>query len=222
MDNNSTSGVLIIATGNPGKAREVAEILDGQALSRSVRVLTLGEVLGYMPSIEENGATLCENAWIKARAARTELEHYQNAMASACQNAIIAADDSGLFVDCLGGLPGVHSARYGGEGATSDAQIKKLLYEMRDIPDGAARSASFRCVITISFPGGAERAAEGRCDGIIATEPRGENGFGYDPIFYLPELGCTMAELASGEKNRISHRGIAVRRMADEIRLLLP
>jgi len=201
---------IIIATGNPGKAGEIARILAerGGAAGR-LRVFTLKEAAGAAPDVEENGATLEENALIKARAARKLLDGRKNS--------VVVADDTGLFVDRLGGHPGVHSARYAGEGAPAEARNAKLLAELSGAPAGAARSARFKCVMAMCYPDGGERVAEGTCAGEIGTEPKGANGFGYDPLFYLPQFGCTMAELTGDEKNAVSHRGQAVRRMADEI-----
>jgi len=213
--------VIVIATGNAGKAAEIAEILserDGGA--SGAKVLTLKEAIGYMPEIDENGGTLKDNARIKALAARNALNGHSP---DGFGKAIVIADDSGLFVDCLGGRPGVHSARYGGdlqktqyEPPEPSRQMELLLAEIAST-GVVRRSASFRCVMAINYPDCSLDYAEGACYGEIAHFPKGGGGFGYDPVFYLPELGRTMAELAAAEKNSISHRGIAVRRMADII-----
>jgi len=242
--------ILILATGNPGKAREIAEILGGRGWAAPVRFMTLKEALGYMPNLIEDGETLEHNAMAKLRGARAALE------SSIYRGAIVIADDSGIFVDRLGGRPGVDSALYGGAGPDdkppSSEQIKLLLTELRganaedqhgdykaepirgasaegQLGDYTAEPikdvsgcetlgpASFRCVMAISFPDGSVRFTEGECRGQITPSPRGGNGFGFDPAFYLPGYGKTMAELGSEQKNLISHRGIAVRRMADAI-----
>ena len=130
--------------------------------------------------------------------------------------ATIIADDSGLFVDCLGGRPGVRSARYAGDGASDGDRVEKLLAEMYGVPE-PGRGAEFRCVIAVSYPGGEIEFTEGICRGAISFAPKGENGFGYDPIFYLPDMRRTMAELSNAQKNRVSHRGAAVMLMADAV-----
>jgi len=186
-----------------------------------------------------NGETLADNARIKALAAKKAVDaHYPER-----NDIIVVADDSGLFVDCLGGRPGVRSARYRGAETpgtedkvhndagpvTSAEQIGLLLAEIRS--PGAARgtaggadetrTASFRCVIAIIYPNGSESLTEGECGGEITQKPTGCNGFGYDPVFYLPDIGRTMAELTLYEKNSISHRGKAVGRMLDDIEAYL-
>ena len=328
---------IIIASGNPGKAREIAKILSqAQILAQAeygadglgIRVLTIKEAIGETPEVVENGLSLSDNAWLKADAARSALTSADKARSA---GAIVAADDSGLFVDCLGGRPGIHSARYGGAGATYADKIQMLLKEIgaaeeaqaieaqaaeigaaeeahtteiaaaeargsearaaedpaasrgaeaqtteevhaveeaqaveaqaamigaaedpadsraaaeeaqaveaqaaeigaacfRAAEDPAAsrgaagfRAASFRCVMAVSCPDGGRYTAEGECRGLITHAPTGSNGFGYDPIFFAPQYGRTMAELTEAEKNRISHRGIAVRRMAAIIKSL--
>jgi XTP/dITP diphosphohydrolase len=182
---------LLIATRNPGKAREYREILAGLPLE-----VTYLDIEGITLDVEETGATLAENAVLKARA-------YANA-----SGLLTWADDSGLEVDSLGGGPGVHSARYAGPEASDADRRRKLLSALAGVP-WRDRTARFRCVIALAAPTGEARLAEGICEGVIAFGPAGENGFGYDPVFYLPHLGATMAQLPSEEKNRISHRGLA-------------
>ncbi|MCL4832086.1 MAG: non-canonical purine NTP pyrophosphatase, partial [Caldilineaceae bacterium] len=126
------------------------------------------------------------------------------------------ADDSGLEIDALNGRPGVHSARYGGPGASDADKYYKVLREMADVPD-AQRTARFRCVVALAQPGGRVETSDGRLEGMIAREPQGSQGFGYDPIFYIPSFGATLAELGRGVKNEISHRAEA----AAKARLLL-
>jgi len=214
---------VVLNTGNPGKAREISRIAaERQGLRRVIRVVSLYEATGVKLDVDEDGLTLRDNAAIKARAAKRALAGFKPKDGV---SRIVAADDSGLFVDCLGGRPGVHTARYAGLDATQAEKNRKLLEEIasvlqgvsQGVSQGAARSASFRCAIAIIFPDGSECFAEGTCAGEISMEPAGDNGFGYDPIFYLPGLRRTMAELTPDEKNLISHRGIAVRRMIDEI-----
>lgn len=181
---------LVIATRNPGKAREIAEILRDLPLE-------IASLADYpdAPEPEETGATFQENAIIKATAcARFTGE-------------LSLADDSGLEVDALNGAPGVHSSRFA---PTTPERNAKLLDAMEDVPD-AERTARFRCVVAIATPDGNVQTCEGTVEGIIARSPKGSHGFGYDPIFYLPDLGKHMAELTASEKNAISHRGKALR-----------
>ena len=187
---------LLVATGNPGKLREVSQILAGMPFE----VLSLKD-LGISMEVEETGATFAENAILKAEAY--------------CVSAgvLTLADDSGLVVDALSGRPGVLSARYGGEGLTDPQRVELLLEELENIP-WEKRTARFRCVIALAWPGGRLETVEGTVEGIIQYEPEGSNGFGYDPIFHLPERGCTTAQLETSDKNRISHRGQAVRKAA--------
>lgn len=187
---------LLVATGNPGKLREVSQILTGMPFE----VLSLKD-LGISMEVEETGATFAENAILKAEAY------------CASAGVLTLADDSGLVVDALGGRPGVLSARYGGEGLTDPQRVELLLGEMDGVP-WEKRTARFRCVIALAWPGGRLETVEGAVEGIIQYEPEGSNGFGYDPIFHLPERGCTTAQLETSDKNRISHRGQAVRKAA--------
>ena len=187
---------LLVATGNPGKLREVSQILAGLPFE----VLSLKD-LGISMEVEETGATFTENAILKAEAY------------CASAGVLTLADDSGLVVDALGGRPGVLSARYGGEGLTDPQRVDLLLGEL----DGVSweeRTARFRCVIALAWPGGRLETVEGVVEGVIQYEPEGSNGFGYDPIFHLPERDCTTAQLETSDKNRISHRGQAVRKAA--------
>ena len=186
---------LLVGTGNPGKVREFRELLDGLP----VELVTPADI-GLDIEVEETGDTLEENALIKART-------YANA------GGITAlADDSGLFVDALDGAPGVHSARYGAPDARTDEdRVSLLLRAMKDVPE-TQRSAAFRCVIVIADPGDSDvRMARGELRGILGLTPRGTNGFGYDPIFVVPEYGKTVAELDTETKHTLSHRGQAAR-----------
>ena len=179
---------LLVATTNPGKIAEYQLLLEGVPL----KIIGLRQV-GINFDVEESGSTFEENALMKARA-------YAQA-----GGLLTLADDSGLCVDALGGAPGVFSARY----ARSDrARIERLLGEMQGVPEHQ-RSARFVCVIALAFPDGEARTFEGVCEGRIAHRPSGVNGFGFDPIFYLPDYGCTMAALPISIKNQISHRARA-------------
>lgn len=182
---------LLLATHNAGKKAEYAALLQGLDLE----LVTLAD-LGITNAIAEDGETFAQNALLKAKG-------YAKA-----SGLLTLADDSGLEVDALGGAPGVHTARYGGEGLSDPERYQLLLQNMQGIPE-EQRTARFRCIIALAWPDGRTQLAEGVCEGRIAHEPRGEHGFGYDPIFYLPEFGCTMAELPPEVKNRISHRARA-------------
>jgi XTP/dITP diphosphohydrolase len=192
---------LVIATGNPGKAHEFRFLLASVEAE-----LCLPAELGLRLDVVEDGASYAENARKKA------LAHARASMLPAL------ADDSGLEVDALGGAPGLRSARYAG-GKDSD-RVARLLYKLRDVP-WERRTARFRCVVVVATPAGETCSAEGVCEGIIAFEPAGQGGFGYDPVFYLPEHNCTMAQVGHAEKNRISHRARAVEAVLPEMRRLL-
>ena len=182
---------LLVATRNRGKVREYEEILRGLPLE-----LTWLDAEGIALDPEETGATCAENAILKAEAY------------AAASGLLTWADDSGLEVDALGGAPGVRSSRYAGPSAGDEDRYRLLLHNLEGVPP-AQRTARFRCVVAIVEPGGAPRTAEGTCEGVIAFAPRGHNGFGYDPVFYLPDRQCTMAELPPAVKNEISHRARA-------------
>lgn len=182
--------MLVVATGNMGKMNEFRRILP------SFSFVTMKEA-GFFEEIEENGQTFEENALIKARA-----------VCSATGQAAIA-DDSGLAVDALGGAPGIYSARYAGENATDPERIAKLLEELKDVP-AEKRGAAFVSVIAYVTPQGEEQTFRGECRGVIALRPEGENGFGYDPVFFVPHLGKTFAQMQGEEKNAISHRARAL------------
>jgi XTP/dITP diphosphohydrolase len=184
---------VVLATKNAGKIREMSRIL-GQ-LEPGIRVLGLSDFPGIEPD-EETGDTFEENAGIKAR--------------SICRQTGLTtiADDSGLEVAALNGRPGVHSARFSPEG-TDKANNEKLLHELQGVPD-EKRAAAFVCVMVACTPSGKEIAARGRWAGQIGQIPVGENGFGYDPLFFIPELGKTSAQLSAEEKNSLSHRAQAL------------
>ena len=181
---------LFIATHNPGKAREFRQLLT----SLKARLCFPAE-LGIQLDVAEDGDTYAENARQKAVA-------YAHA-----SGRLTLADDSGLEVDALDGAPGIHSARYR-PGRDVD-RAEALLAHLRDVP-WERRTARFRCLVVIVTPGGEVYDAEGVCEGLIAFEPAGQGGFGYDPVFYLPDYDCTMAQLPPAEKNRVSHRARAV------------
>lgn len=184
---------LVIATHNRGKLREYAELLDGLGFD----LLTLDDV-GIHDDVKETGATLPENARLKA-------ESYAR-----MSGRLTLADDSGLEVDALGGEPGVHSKRYAGDGKSDAERNQFLLSKLVHVPR-EKRTARFRCAIAIAEPDGRTWSSEGMCEGEIAFEPRGEFGFGYDPLFIFHDSGKRMAELSTAEKNRISHRARAAR-----------
>ena len=181
---------LLLATHNPGKLHELVSLLAAVPLH-----IVTPHALGLHLEVEETGTTYAENARLKAAA-----------FAQAA-GLLTLADDSGLEVEALGGAPGVYSARYAGEEASDADRRAKLIHALRQVP--APRRACFRCVIAIARPGGAVDCFEGICAGEIILEERGANGFGYDPVFYMPEQGCTMAELPSAVKNKVSHRARA-------------
>ena len=186
---------VIIASGNKGKLKEFQELM--KDLPVEVRSLADYPEIG---DIEENGTTFAENAYIKAKAVYD---------ATGC---ITIADDSGLEVDALDGAPGIFSARYAGEEKDDAANNAKLLQALENVPD-TARGAQFHCAIVAIAADGRRFDAEGIVRGEILRAPRGDNGFGYDPLFYVPEFGRTTAELTMDEKNAISHRGKAVRQI---------
>jgi len=184
---------LLLATSNEGKVREYKHMLKDLPFE----LVSLTE-LGIKTEVDEVGESLEDNAILKATTLARE------------SRLLVLADDSGLEVDVLGGEPGRLSARYAGEGASDKDRVSYLLARLKDVPE-EKRSARFRCVIAIAQPDDEVELCSGECEGVITLEPRGEEGFGYDPIFYLPGLGKTMAELSLEEKNRVSHRGRAAR-----------
>ena len=188
---------FILATHNPGKLREMAAILS----QYGVEVVSPADV-GITVDVEETGTTFAENAMLKAKAI----------CAAADLPAI--ADDSGLCVDALNGGPGAYSARYGGEGLDDKGRYTLLLQNMRG---QTTRAAHFACAIACAFPNGDELTAEGRCDGTIAFAPMGEGGFGYDPVFFVPEKAKTFGQLTAEEKSAISHRGKALKAFSEKL-----
>jgi XTP/dITP diphosphohydrolase len=193
MQNNLT---LVIATRNPGKTAEIRGLLK----DFSINIKNIDD-FGPIPPIDEDGDTFDENAYKKA------------SFVSKVLGLPALADDSGLVVDALDGAPGVHSARYAGDNATDEQRCIKLLKEMKGKTN---RKAAFECVISIAVPIGPALTYEGRCEGLIAEVSSGDNGFGYDPVFYYPPLKKTFAEITREEKSRVSHRGKALRELKDE------
>ncbi len=199
-----TQPQLLIATHNPGKVREYRELLRDIALP----LVSLSEV-GIAQEVAETGLTFAENAWLKARAY------------AALSGLLTLSDDSGLEVDALGGAPGIHSARYGGAACTTDVdRVNLLLANLQGIP-WVQRTARFRCVIAMRHPQGAEVSVVGSVAGMIQYNPQGQDGFGYDPVFCLPSLRRTLAQLPLAEKNRISHRADAAGRAVPALQRLL-
>lgn len=182
---------LLVATSNPHKLEEFRAIFADLPL----RLCSLNDIQLDI-EVEETGITFAENAELKARA-------YARA-----SGMLTLADDSGLEIDALGGAPGVQSARYLGRETSYEERFRRILQQLKGLPM-EQRTARFRCAIALAEPPGNTRLVEGVIEGVIADSPRGKNGFGYDPIFYLPELGKTFAELAAEHKNRISHRARA-------------
>lgn len=187
---------IVIATRNKGKTAEIREMLK----DFSVNIKNLDD-FGPIPEIEEDGDTFDENAYKKASVTAKIL------------GIPALADDSGLLVESLGGAPGVYSARYAGEKATDKQRGEKLLEEMKGKTN---RKAAFECVISIAVPSGPALTYEARCEGLITEEPVGQNGFGYDPVFFFPPLKKTFAELTRTEKSRVSHRGKALSELKEE------
>lgn len=195
--------VLLVATTNRGKVDEYRSLLSGLGLE----LVTLDQT-DIRQEAEENYNTFTENACSKAR------------FYAGLSGLLTLADDSGLEIDALGGEPGVKSSRYAGDNATDADRIRFLLNKLKDVPP-EKRQARFKCVIAIASPDGHVEAVSGECEGLIALEPRGENGFGYDPIFYLPQYGKTIAEMDPELKNEISHRGRAARKVREVLARML-
>jgi XTP/dITP diphosphohydrolase len=193
---------LVLATANPGKLEELARIL---ADDHADVVLASRSEFPGAPDVAETGATFAENALLKGRA----LAEFTGLPA--------VADDSGLCVDALGGMPGVLSARWSGKHGDDEANLRLVLAQTADVPD-ERRGARFVCAAALVLPGGAEHVTEGVVIGRLIREPRGEHGFGYDPIFVPDGYDRTTAEMAPADKDRISHRGRALRALAPEIR----
>jgi XTP/dITP diphosphohydrolase len=192
---------LVIATRNKGKTSEIKSLLSGFPV-----IIRNLDDFGPIPEVKEDGETFDDNAYKKA------------GFAAKILGFPALADDSGLVVEALDGAPGVHSARYAGENATDEERCLKLLNEMKGKTN---RTAAFECVVSIAVPSGAALTYEARCEGLIAENLRGANGFGYDPIFLYPPFKKTFAELTQEEKNRVSHRGKAFKELKNEFDKIL-
>ncbi|MEH7223045.1 XTP/dITP diphosphatase [Bacillus sp. JJ1566] len=186
---------IMIATKNSGKVKEFKDLFARQGIE-------VKSLLDYpnIEDVEETGVTFAENAQIKADSIAKKL------------HIPVIADDSGLAIDYLDGRPGVYSARYAGEHKNDLDNLNKVLDELKGVPN-EKRTARFHCALALAIPGEETEIVEGTCEGIIKEEPVGENGFGYDPIFFVPDKGKTMAELSKDEKNQISHRGNALKKL---------
>lgn len=194
---------LVLATNNQGKVRELRELLK----DLPIEILSLQD-FPDLPEVEEDGDTFQENALKKAR----EVAGYTGLLAM--------ADDSGLEVDYLKGAPGVYSARFAGEPKNDEANNEKLLQLLEGVPE-KQRTGRFRCAIALCTPDGEEYVVEGTCEGVVGTSLEGAGGFGYDPLFYLPEYRQTFAQLDLGVKNQISHRGKATLKAVEKLKDLI-
>jgi XTP/dITP diphosphohydrolase len=191
---------IAIASRNTHKLREIGRI----GADWPVEWLTVDNHEGPWPDVEETGSTYLENALLKARAGAAALGEPA------------LADDSGIEVDALGGRPGPRSARFAGEDATDQQNLDELIRALKGIP-GSGRTARYRCLAILAFPDGPELHAEGTCEGTLVGKPRGTQGFGYDPIFVPEGRGETMAQMTDEEKDRISHRGRALRALGETL-----
>ncbi|MBO4456585.1 MAG: RdgB/HAM1 family non-canonical purine NTP pyrophosphatase [Butyrivibrio sp.] len=196
---------IVFATGNKGKMKEIREILG----TLDAEILSMKEA-GVFDDVEEDGETFAENSMIKATAIADIIKEK---FPEEAKETIVLADDSGLEIDYLGGEPGVYSARYMGKDTSYTEKNNNLIERLNGVPD-SERTARFVCAISAVLPDGKKLSTIGKMEGIIGYEIAGENGFGYDPIFYLPEYKKTSAEISPEEKNAISHRGKALREMA--------
>jgi XTP/dITP diphosphohydrolase len=190
---------IVFATRNEGKVKEINEMLSGT----EIELVSLNQY-NQVPEIVEDGKSYLENAYKKAK------------VVSEYTGETTLADDSGLEVDALGNEPGIYSARYAGEKATDDENNAQLLTKLKDVPQ-EKRTASFFCALVLYKKDGTHESFEARWNGLIIDDQRGENGFGYDPIFWVPDLKMTAAELSSGIKNRISHRGQAFAKLKSRL-----
>ena len=188
---------LMLATTNPGKVREFKALLGQYEGFNGLTLLTPRDWTEPLPEVEETGATFAENARLKA------------VVLAKATGLPALADDSGLCVDALGGEPGLHSARWAGADATDTDRNARLLERLSGVP-AEQRTARYVCAVSLAGPEGGSVEAEGTCGGVILEAPRGANGFGYDPLFFVPEFERTMAELTEAEKNRVSHRARAL------------
>lgn len=191
---------IVLASRNQGKFREIQAMF----AELDISLFSLNDYPA-IPEIVEDGKSFLENAIKKGRTVAETIGE------------TVLADDSGLEVDALGGAPGIHSARYAGNDTDDLLNNRKLLEDLRGVP-AADRGATFRCVLVLYPPNGRYEAFEGRWEGMIAEEPAGQGGFGYDPVFFLPEEGMTVAQLSSEIKNRISHRAQAFQKLKEKLR----
>ncbi|MFC1836089.1 XTP/dITP diphosphatase [Thermodesulfobacteriota bacterium] len=188
---------ILLATGNAGKVKEIRHLVS----DLRINLLSLADVVDP-PDVIEDGDTFEANALKKARVLSNET------------GLVSLADDSGLCVDALDGRPGVLSARYAGDDASDEDKFKMLLREMADVSEDR-RTARFVCVLALVWPDGPEEIFRGECEGLITHEPNGTAGFGYDPVFYYPAAGCTFSQMELTEKNQVSHRGRALKLLAE-------
>ncbi|MCP4021910.1 MAG: XTP/dITP diphosphatase [Desulfobacteraceae bacterium] len=193
--------IIVLATTNKGKTREFAQLLKDFPIT----IKNLGD-FGPIPEVIEDGQTFDDNAFKKASFTARVLGYPA------------IADDSGLCVEALDGAPGVYSARYAGENATDKANVTKLLSNLKGKNN---RKAKFKCVLSIAVPTGAALTYEGSCEGILLEEPQGNNGFGYDPIFFYPDFNKTFAQLSMEEKGKVSHRGRALKEVSNEFEKIM-
>lgn len=191
---------IVVATHNKGKLREFKAVL----ATVGIEAISIGDVV-QVEEPEETGTTFLENARIKA-------QYYMKACGLPC-----LADDSGLAVDVLAGAPGVYSARYAGSQCDDEANNQKLIDAVKDF-SFEKRTARYVCELVLSYPDGRELTATGYCEGLIQTEAVGNGGFGYDPYFYLPQFEKTMAQLSMDDKNAISHRGLALQKLLEQLK----
>ena len=206
---------IIFATGNKGKIREIKEIVAAGRNAENIEVLSMREA-DVVADPEENGADFEDNALIKAQAVYDLL---LSRPVPENTTRIVMSDDSGLVIDALDGAPGVHSARYMGYDTDYRLRMEHILDLMKDVPD-EKRTARFVAAVAAILPDGQSRVVRGAMEGRIGHSIAGENGFGYDPFFYLPQYGKTSAEISPEEKNSISHRGQALRKMLRELGLI--
>lgn len=195
---------LMLASSNAGKIAELCSLLGKYLDLSQISLVTPRDWPTMLPEVDEDGTTFAENALLKARA-----------LANAT-GLIALADDTGLCVDALDGRPGLHSARWAGPNTTDAERNTFLLTEMRDVPL-EKRQARFVCVVALASPDGQSATAEGVCSGVILVEPVGDDGFGYDPLFLLPQFGRTMAQLTAEEKNDVSHRAAAISQISPRL-----
>lgn len=198
MEKQMNKGRIIFATKNNHKMKEIREILDGLGYE----ILSMTEA-GVDIEVVEDGTTFEENALIKSRTIRDYVK-----------DAIVLSDDSGLEVDYLNGQPGIYSARWMGEDTSYEIKNQKLLDLLEGVPE-EDRTARFVCALAAAFPDGTDKVVRGTIEGIVGYESAGANGFGYDPIFFVPEYRCTTAEMTPEQKNEVSHRGKALRMIAE-------